>query len=548
MANQTVSYTKTSQTRNSLTKTFSLVAIVGLASKFIGLVRDLVVLTTFGPTQGPIADAYNFALLLTGNILVLFGGLGGPFHSCCVTVLTSRKNSPEVAKLITQLLVWIAMLMGALAALIYLFADPIVAILVPAQALSESQRLALRHETIEQMRIMTPMIMIAGLVGTGCGISNVYNEFFWPSFAPAIASLGIITAVLFFPQYGGTALAVGTLIGAVGQFLVQLPGMLKANSLSFKSDIFTRLQPGMREYLSMLWPAFFGTAIGQLTIYVDSNFASNLSQGSWTAINNANRLIQLPLGVLLTAMLVPILPRFTEQVLDNKIDDLKAELRKALRILWFLCLPMAALFFTLGKPIIELLFEHKNFNAQDTTMFTLVLDYFIPYMFFYVARDLLVRVFYAHKDFQTPYKIALMAIFTKFALNWLLVVQFKLEVAGVALATTIMTVINMSWLIFLLARKIGNLGITKLFRPLAIMGAATAACSLASYYPAISAPKFLAPYLTSMPLISKLLLPGSSILAGGICGTLAYLLVCHTLKLEELQTITTKVVSRLKAK
>jgi putative peptidoglycan lipid II flippase len=566
-----------------LGKTFSLVALVGLASKFAGLVRDQVVLTTFGATHGPIADAYNFAAAFTRDVLVLYGGLGGPFHSCAVTILASEKDrdQKETTALMLQLLLWTAIVMGSISALVYLYAEPLVAFFTPdleqiqanrqaiqhwlgqdiartfmpdsRLALDETARLVLRHETIQQLRIMTPMIMLAGLVGTGCGISNVFKELFWPSFSPAIASLAIIIAVLGFPQYGGAALATGTLVGGIGQLLVQIPGMMRAHPdrsmLSF--SLLTRIRPGTREYLAMLGPAFMGTAIGQLTSYVDMAFASNLAQGSWTVIANANRLIQLPVGVLLTAMLVPILPRFTEQVIESRVDDLKKELRKAVKILWFLSLPIAALLFVLGKPIVQLLFEHRNFSAKDTDLFVTVLYCFTPYMFFYVARDLLVRVFFAHKDFKTPYKIGLMAIFTKLLLNWLLIMQLRLEVAGLAMATTIMTVVNMSWLIFLLRRKIGNLGLTRLVKPTSIMLAATLACGAAAYYPAQIGP-WLAPYAIpyqahggALALLAKIAPQIASIACGGISGVLAYLFVCKICGLQEFKIIEEKITKTL---
>ena len=172
-----------------LGKTFSLVALVGLASKFAGLVRDQVVLTTFGATHGPIADAYNFAAAFTRDVLVLYGGLGGPFHSCAVTILASEKDrdQKETTALMLQLLLWTAIVMGSISALVYLYAEPLVAFFTPdleqiqanrqaiqhwlgqdiartfmpdsRLALDETARLVLRHETIQQLRIMTPMIM-----------------------------------------------------------------------------------------------------------------------------------------------------------------------------------------------------------------------------------------------------------------------------------------------------------------------------------------------------------------------------------------------------
>ncbi len=174
----------------------------------------------------------------------------------------------------------------------------------------------------------------------------------------------------------------------------------------------------------MLWPAAVSTSIGQLTVYVDSLFASQVQTwteyagGAWTAIVNSNRLVQLPLGVLLTAMLVPILPRFTEQVVNNQIDELKAEFRRSLRILWFLSLPMAGILIALPAPILSLLFQHGHFTQKDTDLFSVALVWLVPSIIFYVGRDLITRVFYAHQDSTTPYRVAMVAIVLKGLLDW----------------------------------------------------------------------------------------------------------------------------------
>src|SRR5262249_8427565 len=150
---------------------------------------------------------------------------------------------------------------------------------------------------------------------------------------------------------------------------------------------------------AMLWPAFFSTSVGTLTSYVDMAFALGLAvQGSWTAITMSNRVVQLPLGILLTAMLVPILPRFTEQVTSGKIDDLKGELRRALKVLWFLALPITAILLVLPQQIITVLFMRGHFDAASAALVTLALIYLVPSIFFYVARDLMTRVFYAFQD------------------------------------------------------------------------------------------------------------------------------------------------------
>lgn len=527
----------TSQKQPSLGKTFSLVALLTVLSKFAGLARDIIILQYFGTTR--IADAFNVATLFTGNILVLFGGLGGPFHSSAVTVLTPRKDSGDCGRLTIQLLVWTGLVMGLITALVFLAAPYIVPMVAPGSGTLADKQI-FWQETVSQLRIMSPLILIAGLVGIGCGISNTYNQFFWPSMAPAVASLAIIISVTGFNKYGGICLAAGTLVGAIGQLIVQLPGMLRASPTIKGLNLFGKMEPGMQEYIQMLWPATISTSIGYLYSYVDVFFTSQIEEGGWTALVNANRLVQLPLGVLLTAMLVPILPRFTMYVTEDKISDLKAELRKALTLLWFLALPMSAILLAVPAPIVRLLFERGKFNEHSTELLTTVLLFLVPSIFFYVARDLITRVFYAHRDSKTPYHVGMFAIFVKALITWLLVSQLHLGLGGIALSTSLITVFNLTLLSILLRKKVGNLGAGKLVKPVTIMLLASALCGGISYYLyAMFYPIVLglvAPMVLAAKIKTMLVIFASLAISCGT-GLLAYLVVCYLGKLDEVKQI-----------
>ncbi len=505
--------------QSGLAKIFGLVAILTVLSKLAGLARDIVVLQYFGTSY--VNDAYNYAYLLTGNILVLFGGLGGPFHSATVAILTPRRNEAGTGRLVAQITVATIAVLAVVAVVAWWAAPYLVSLIAPSPGHTSIYRHQLWTETVSQLRFMLPIVAITGVVGISYGILNVYGKFFWPSLSPAIASLAIIVAVLGFAGVdGGTCLAVGTLVGAVGQMAAQLPGIVKSD---LKWGLSWAPQPGLKEYFTMLWPAVISTSVGQLTVYVDCFFTSQLHEGSWTAIVNANRLIQLPLGVLLTAMLVPILPRFTEQVTAGRIDDLKAEFLRALRFLWFLALPLTALLCACPSEMIQLLFQRGHFDHHSTQLVTEALIFMVPSIFFYVARDLITRVFYAHQDSTTPYHVAMLAIVVKAILDWSLV--GPLGVGGISLATTLITIFNLSLLAFFLKKKIGNLGFTKLTRPLAVMLTASTACGATAY--------LLQHYLAAhMPSTSFIYL-ASSLAISCLSGLLAYGVICLVLKLEE---------------
>lgn len=502
--------------KKSLANTFSLVAIVTVLSKIAGLLRDIVLLQAFGTSM--ISDAFNYATLFTGNFFILFGGLGGPFHTSTVAILTPLKDKKEFTTTTFQIIFYTLIILLFLAIIGYFISPYIVHIIAPANGHGQIYQVKLWQETTLDLRIMLPLIIIAGLIGIAYGIMNVYDKFFLPSISPSISSIVLIISVLITSkEIGGLSLAYGTLVGALFQLLSQF-------SLITQLHFTFSLKPtnDTVNFFQMLWPAAIGTSIGQLNIYVDSFFTSQLQEGSWTAIVNANRLVQLPLGVLLTAMLVPILPRFTTYVFENKIEVLKAEFHKALRILWFLAIPLGTLLFALKDPVVEILFKRGAFDQDSKLLLINALTFLIPSIFFYVARDLITRVFYAHKDTKTPYYVALFAIFTNFIFDFILIKP--LGIGGITLSTTIVTIINLVILNALIKQKIGSLELTKTLKPLITMLLAACLSSVTAYLIMHNCTSF-----SSHSFILKIICLSFS---GGL-GCLMYFILCLFFKLNE---------------
>lgn len=514
-----------SKSRPSLGKTFSVVALLTVISKIIGLLRDVVVAAAYGTTY--LADSYNYAYLFTGNILILFGGLGGPFHSATVTTLTPRKQQPDAGLLMTQILVLTAIVLSVITITMYLVAPYLVQLVGSGYGHSELERQRFFAETVTQLRVMSPLILIAGLIGVSYGVLNVFNKIFWPSLSPAIASIAIIAALVLFPnKESSLPLAIGTLLGACGQLFAQIPQMF---SCSLKYRFSFKPVEGLLGFASVLWPVFIGTSIGQIIIYVDSYFCAGIGEGAWTAIANANRLVQLPLGVLITAMLVPVLPRFTEQVVASNIEGLKSEFRRSLSFLCFLAMPLTMVLMVLPGPIIKLLFQRGAFDLHSTYLVTAALLYLVPSIVFYIGRDLITRVFYAFQDSRTPFFVALCAISIKILLDYILVVVFSMGVGGISLATTLITIFNLVFLALLLRKRIGSLGVMKLVAPLSVMTMATA-CAGAVVYFSYGQLQQIWEGMSVFPLVAKIGL------ATGI-GGVVYFAVCAIFGLGETKAL-----------
>jgi len=510
-----------SSKRPSLGKTFGIVALLTIVSKVVGLVRDVVVAAAYGTSF--LADSYNYAYLFTGNILILFGGLGGPFHSATVTTLTPRKDQSEAGVLMTQVLLVTALVLSTVMVLMFFLAPYLVQLVAGGYGHGGLDRFRFFQETVAQLRIMSPLILIAGLIGISYGVLNVYNKIFWPSLSPAIASCAIIVALLLFPnRESSLPLAIGTLIGACAQMFAQVPQMF-ACGLKYRLSL--KPSEGIHGFFSVLWPVFVGTSIGQIIIYVDSYFCSGICEGAWTAIANANRLVQLPLGVLVTAMLVPVLPRFTEHASEANFDAVKAEFRRSLSFLCFLALPLTMILLVLPGPMVKLLFQRGAFDIKSTKLVTTALLYLVPSITFYIGRDLITRVFYAFQDSMTPFRVAVCAIFVKVLLDYLFVIVYPLGVGGISLATTLITVFNLLFLSVLLRKRIGPLGFTHLIVPVSIMLVATL-LSAAVVYMSFTELQQVWTATSIIPLAVK-------IVAATVCGGISYLVVCFVLRLNE---------------
>lgn len=518
--------------KSSLGRSFSTVAIFTILSKIAGLFRDVVVASSYG--AGVLADAYNFAFLYTGNILVLFGGLGGPFHSATVTTLTIRKSDQDSGTLIVQIFLATALVLSALAALLWITAPLIVSSFAPNYGSSKFV-----EQAVFQLRTMSPLIPIAGLIGISYGILNVFNRLFWPTVSPSIASAAIIIALKTFPNETSLLpLAVGSLLGAFGQLLVQLPDVIRCK-LNYK--ISKRASTGIKEYLSLLFPAIIGTSIGQIILNIDSYYCFQIrdGQGVWTAIMNANRIIQLPLGVLITAMLVPILPRFAEQANSNTPEKIKFEFRRAMSFLWFVSTPLMMLLLTIPTPIVQALYERGAWHDSATELVCSAILFLAPSIVIYIGRDLITRVFYAYKDMQTPFRVGVLAIFLKWLLDWYFVTQLNLEIAGISLATSLITLFNFACLTLLLKKKIGNLGMTRLISPATVMFLAAIASGFAVLQIYSCAETMLLRWDTPQTHLALLVVKIAVTSSIGLC---AYCGTCMAAKLEEPRMILKRII------
>lgn len=452
------------------------IAVIILLSKIAGFLRDVVVANYYG--AGVVSDAYFYAYQIPALVLVILGGVGGPFHSATVAVFSKLigdfKSKPQndIKKLFNTFETFSMILFALLALLCFFFPVQIMSVIIN-EGSTELVNLAAYH-----LKIMSPIVFIGSVMGLYYGILVTYKKFLLPNISPSLLSLGII-AVLFITKGDKTGyyLALGTTIGAIIQLLIQMPAVVRLG-YSFRPAFDFFHNKNFNEILELLFPAFLSSTIGQLGVYVDMFFSSSLKEGSWTAFGYANRIFQFPVGMLLTAILVPLFPLFSRLVAKNDFDGVRHYFQKGVGTLIFAGTYLMTVIFVVRTDAIRLALQRGAFNDEATIMVSEILFFITLSILPYVFRDSATRLFYSFNDSKTPFLIAIACIALKCVLNLLLVKPFGIN--GIALSTTLVTLFNATTLGILLRKKI-RIGYTRLLSNIYRILISGAAAYLAGY-------------------------------------------------------------------
>jgi len=453
----------------SLAGIAGIVAAATLISKVFGLVRQQAIAAAFA--VGPVADAYNFAYVIPGFLLILLGGINGPFHSAIVSVVAKRKRE-EIGPLVESISTLVSLVLVVVAIAMVVFAAPIIDFV--AQGLADTEPLA-RAIAIRQLQIMAPMAVLAGLIGIGFGTLNADDQYWLPSVSPMFSSIAVIggLGVLYAaigdsmtqPEYfmvGGMVLAGTTLLGAGMQWLVQLPALWRSGLGRLRLR-FNWGDPGVREVFRILAPATFSSGMMQINVFTDLFFASYIPATA-AALGYANLLVQTPLGIISNVILVPFLPIFARLAAPENWPELKDRIRQSLMMTALTMLPLGALIMTLALPIVQVIYERGAFDLAAAEIVTSVLVAYGLGMFVYLARDVLVRVYYALGDGQTPFRISLVNIGLNALLDYFFIRWFGAP--GLVLATVGVNITSTLAMVILLDRKLEGLPWLRWGRPI----------------------------------------------------------------------------------
>ncbi len=537
LASEEAQQTQNTDNGPSVLKAAWLIAVVTIFSKLIGFIRDVVIANCYGAST--VSDAYFYAYQLPALAIVLLGGVGGPFHSATVSVFSKiipslkEKANKEVNNLFNTFLTASFIAFAVFAVLCFVFSDQIMRFIISGNN-QQLISLASMH-----LKIMSPVLIVGGIVGIYYGILISYREFMLPNVSPILMS-GVIILMITLVKHDNTGviLAWATTIGALCQFVYQLP---KIRKLGFRlKPNFDFSNPHFKQICELLFPAILSSTIGQIYVYVDMFFASSLAPGAWTSIGYSNRIFQFPVGILGTAFLVPLFPIFAMLVSQGDFEGVKKYFNKGVGVLFFAAVPMVVGVWVLGYDGIRLIFERGAFDKHATFMVTQALWFLSLSMLPYVFRDSITRVYYSFNDSTTPFLTALCSIVLKFFLNWLLVTKLAIGsgIGGITLSTSLVTMFNATILAILLKKKI-RLDYPILFKNLGKMLVAASitlcVCLAASYL------------FNNIQLPMKLLEISKIVSIGTLCFGL-YIYLNLVLKMDYALELKTRFVGKMQQK
>ncbi|AFY36128.1 murein biosynthesis integral membrane protein MurJ [Calothrix sp. PCC 7507] len=495
-----------------------IVAAATLISKVVGLVRQLAIAAAFG--VGSAATAYSYAYVIPGFLLILLGGVNGPLHSAVVSVLAKRKRE-EAAPLVETVTTLVGGVLLLVSVAQIFLADELVD-LVGYGLDGKTRAIA-----IQQIQIMAPMALFSGLIGIGFGTLNAANQYWLLSISPLLSSITVIVGIgvmalqlgkdIIKPEYafmGGMVLAWGTLAGAILQWLVQLvvQWRLGLGTLRLRFDF---KSPSVQEVIKIMTPATISSGMMPINFATVLYFASPIP-GAAAGFNYANLLVQTPLGIISNIILLPLLPIFAKLAEPEKWPDLKLRIRQGLLLSAVTMLPLGALMVALSQPIVQVVYERGAFKQDATELVSSLLIFYGIGMFVYLGRDVLVRVFYALGDGQTPFRISTFNIFLNALLDWVLVKPFGAP--GLVLATVGVNCSSMLMLLWLLDRKLNGLPWREWSLPIIALTAGSVVAGVASYGTLVGCQQILG---KEGLLILLLQLSISSLVGIGVFGVLA---------------------------
>ncbi len=495
-------------------------------SRVFGLVREQVMAYFFG--AGMATDAFVTAFRIPNLLRDMFAE--GALSSAFVPVFKEKlvKTSDQDAFKLANVVVTAILLAVGLIVLLGIVAAPVI-VYVTANGFTEyAPKFSL---TVNLTRIMFAYLLLVSLSALVMGMLNSFGRFAVPALSPAMFNLGVVMSVMVLYhhfQQPAYTLAIGVLIGGVGQLVVQLPTLYKIG-YRFRPCL-NLLDEGLRKVVRLITPMIIGLSAGRVNILLNTLLASFLVEGSISYLNYSYRLMHFPLGVFAVALGTVALPKVSELVARRDTAGLNKILSETINLNMFVVVPSAVCLAVLGQPIVELIYSWGAFTDAHAANTTLALRHYAYGLIGFAGVRVTVPFFYAFGDSKRPMQISVISVAINMALYYPLIKA--LDFAGLAAATSIAGLVNFALLVYYLPTKGLNVAAGRLGLNLVRILAA----SLLAFYVARLLPYH--PEATGSEVLDRAI----NLVIPLVAAAVLYILFCFVFRVREV----TKLVGLLK--
>lgn len=447
--------------RRSVARAATIVGSAYILSNLAGFLARLIINARFG--TGVEQDAFRAAFIIPD---LLFGLLaGGALASAFIPTYVARlsHHQQEHAWRLANIVALIVFFgLSVMAIIAGIFAPQLISTFVARQFGPAEVAL-----TASLMRIMLISTVIFGVSGLLMGVLQSNDSFLAPALAPTLYQLGMIIGATLLAGLGVWGLAWGVVLGAMMHLIVQLPALLRIGTRDWKSSSaqstitnhqapIPDLHADVSQILRMMPPRVLGLSAVQINVMVTVSLASGIP-GAVSAINNAFAIMILPLAVIAQAIGTALFPAISAHAAKGEHDQFASSFTQAMSICIALSMPASIGLIVLGQPIIRILFQRGEFNAQSTQWVAFALAMYGIGLVGHATLELVTRAFYALKDSVRPALFAVGSMVLNIALSLLLMPVFTaaglLPFGALALSNSIATTLEAIALYALLSRR-----------------------------------------------------------------------------------------------
>jgi len=466
--------------RRKIARAAGVVSGATLLSRVLGFVRDLIIARAFG--AGSATDAFFAAFRLPNMLRELLGE--GALSAAFIPVFTESFNTrgrEGAWRLAWTVLTVLALLLVAVSMTGIVVAPWLIRLIAPGfHTIPSKFELA-----VYLTRLMFPYILFIGVAALFMAILNSQGHFATPALSPSVLNIAMIGCALYLTPYVDppiAALAIGVLIGGIGQLLIQIPAIRQGSrGVPWGVDV---NDPAVGRITRLMTPGVAGLAITQVNVFVGTLLASLMGEGGISILYYAFRLIQLPIGLFGVAIATAAFPTMARQAASRSLGEVAATVAYAIRLVLFVTLPSMVGLMVFRVQIIQLLFERGAFDRTVTLATAEVVLFYAFGLGAYVSNRILVPAFYSLQDTTTPVKIGVAAVIVNIIAS--LALMRPLGLSGLALATTLSSFVNLGLLLIALQRRLGRLDGLRVRSLVRIVGAAALmaviALSLVRFY------------------------------------------------------------------